>query len=165
LVRHPRAVWVFGKVIAALKIINMALREAEMPLATVTEESKRFDLKSLEGAYIVVKRMTHGEKLTRRGMTKMSVTAKRGQKDVQAEIDMLQRQVAHWEFKHLILEHNLEGYVDPRNPDRGLRPLNFNNAADVDLLDGKVGEEIDMHISDYNNFEEDAEDDKSDLGN
>jgi hypothetical protein len=76
---------------------------------------------------------------------------------VQGEIDMMQMKVTEWEYAHLILEHNLE--------DKDGRPLNFKNSRDVHLIDGRIGEEISSHISELNNFEEDAEDPETDLGN
>lgn len=162
-------VWIaFGYLLGQIVhvAIETALREAKkMPIATITERTKHIDLRTCEGGYVVIKRMSHGEKLHRRSMTKMSVNAKRGKKDVQAEIDMMQKNVALWEFANLILEHNLETYIKPDDPESGTRLLNFKNPADVELLDGKIGEEIDAAISDFNNFELEAEDEDSDLGN
>lgn len=129
-----------------------------MPVAVITQPSERRELKSCPGGYVVIKRMTYGQKLTRREMTRMTVSAQRGsKKDVQAEIDAMQRKVSLWEFANLIEDHNLD--------DENGRKLNFQNSMDVDKLAGPIGEEIDTLISELNNFEDDAADEKSELGN
>jgi hypothetical protein len=139
---------------------------AQVPVATVTERSRRFDLKTCPGGYVVVKRMTHGQKLYRADLTsKMKINASKKSKDVQGEIDLLQRQTAFWEFANLIEEHNLTALVNASDPGSDERPLNFKVPADVEMLDGRIGEEISTRIAEVNNFEEDADDEDSDLGN
>lgn len=129
-----------------------------MPVAVVQNPlSDKIDLKTLPGGYVVIRRMTHGQKLERQAFTsrlKFSIAKKR---DMQGEIDLMQKAVSLWEFKNLVAEHNLE--------DLDGRTLNFTNPADVEKLDGKVAEEITAHINALNNFEEDADDDETELGN
>lgn len=118
-----------------------------MPRATVSEEDRvRKDLKSLEGAFVVLRPLTFGEFATRREMmTKMTM---RGSKeDAAGEINAMNRAVTEYEFRKTIIEHNLE--------DSNGVLLNFKNPASFDLLISRVGEEIGTYIEEMNNFDED----------
>lgn len=130
-----------------------------MPVAVITEQSKTFDLKSCPpDGYVTIRRMTYGQKLTRTEMTsKLRIAMQKGTKDVQGEIDMMQRQVALWEFANLIADHNL---TDTMN-----RKLDFANPADVQSLMGQVGEEISTYIDELNNFEAESVNGTTELGN
>lgn len=124
-----------------------------MPVG-VTGGSKRFELKTLPEGFVVIKSMTYGQKLTRGDLTsKMKIQASRSSKDVQGEIDLMQRAVALWEYANLIEDHNIED-VDGRK-------LNFKDQQDVNKLGARIGEEISTYIGKLNNFEED---DNSELG-
>lgn len=127
----------------------------KMPIASIVDPTQRFDLKSLSGGYVVIRRMTWGEKLKRQSMmTKfhMNLGDKRD-KNSSAEVDILQEKVSLWEFQNLIVEHNLEH----REVNGNVRELNFKNINDVNLLDPKIGEEIQSRIDELNAFEEDEE--------
>jgi len=119
-----------------------------MPVAVVTEEKVRKDLKTLEGGFVVIRQMTYGERLLRQSKTgKMKVSAGKG-KEFEGEMDMgsFVREFAYWDFANLIIEHNLE-----------LKPgelLNLKNPTHVDLLRGDVGEEIGTYIDQINSFED-----------
>jgi hypothetical protein len=128
-----------------------------MPVAVLTgDEDERLDLKTLPDAFVIVKLMDHGQKLRRQDMnSKMKFNMSGRKRDVQAEIDMLQKQVTIWEWATLITDHNLL--------DLDGRPLDFKREADVLKVRGKVAEEISTFISKVNNFEEDAEDEESPL--
>jgi hypothetical protein len=129
-----------------------------MPVATVTQTNEKFPLKTCEGGFVVIKRMTHGEKLTRQDLSsKMKIGVAGRKKDFTGEIDTSRKAISFWEFKNLILEHNLTDDTE--------RPLNFKLDADIAALDGVIAEEIDSLISKYNNFEDDADDPETDLGN
>lgn len=135
-----------------------------MPIA-VTGGSERFELKTLPGAYVVIRRMNHGEKLTRGAFSdKMKFNASKGKKDVQGEIDMMQRSVALWEWTNLITDHNLEAYINPSNPDLGVRLLNLKDVKDISAVDANVAEEVSTYIGKVNNFEDDLDDSETDLG-
>jgi hypothetical protein len=111
--------------------------------------TERFELKTCPGGFVVLRRMSYGQKLTRQGMTsKMKVSASKG-KDFQGELDMMQKQVSYYEFANCIADHNLEDDQD--------RKLDFRQPSNVDSLEGKIGEEIDTYISKMNNFEESDE--------
>jgi hypothetical protein len=127
------------------------LEEGEMAVATVTVKSKRYDLKSCPDGYVVVKRMTHGQKLFRQDLSsKIKIDTSRKAKGSNAEIDMMRTTITHWEFQNLIDEHNLTDATE--------RPLNFRFIPDINMLDGMVAEEISTYIDEMNNFEPDADD-------
>lgn len=124
-----------------------------MPVAVVGEP-KRYDLKTLPpDGYVVIRRLSHGEKNVRRAMnSKMTMKATKGRKDVDTVIDAFNADVDAYNFKNCIVEHNCL--------DKDERLLNFANPADLAKLDGKVSEEIATYIDLENNFEDD-----DDLGN
>lgn len=119
-----------------------------MPRATANiTETERKDLKSLPEGYIVVRRLTYGEKLERRAMTSgMKVEASKNSKDFAGEMQLVNEQATLYDFQRCIVDHNLE--------DEDGNKLNFSNAADIRRLDPRVGEEIDSTLGDLNNFEE-----------
>ena len=128
-----------------------------MPIATITDPTERFDLKSLAGGFVVIRRMTWGEKLKRQEMlTKFHMNLGGKHESTSAEVDFLQEQVSMWEFANLIVEHNLEH----REPNGTERLLNFKSKADISLLSPTVGEEIQQRIDELNSFE-DNEDTKN----
>lgn len=112
------------------------------------EDTQRFELKSLPGAYVVLRRMTYGQKLARQAeVSKMRVATQRGSKDLAAEMQMLTEATAIAEFRYCVIEHNLEA------DDEG-NLLNLANPSDVQRLDPRVGEEISTRIGEMNNFED-----------
>jgi hypothetical protein len=118
-----------------------------MPVAVVTEDQHRFELKSLEGAYIVVREMSYGEKIMRSGMTGAMKLLKDNKKsDYVGELSMETQKITLWDFANLIVEHNLQ--------DKDGRDLNFKLEADVRKLSSKIGEEVGTRIDEVNNFED-----------
>jgi hypothetical protein len=114
-----------------------------MPRATVMIDNQRFDLKTCPEGYVVIRRMTYGEKLNRQeDMMNMRTSGK----DEDMQINIMARKVALEDFKNLVIEHNLTDDQD--------RPLNFKNAADVLRLDPRIGDEIGAYIDEINSFEE-----------
>jgi hypothetical protein len=135
-----------------------------MPVA-VTGGSVRKDLKSLPDAYVVIRRMNHGQKLARGALSdKMRFSGSRKSKDIAGEIDLMQREIALWEWSNLIEDHNLEEYINPRKPEEGTRKLDFSRQADIEKVDARVAEEISTRIGELNNFEEALDDEESELG-
>jgi hypothetical protein len=115
-----------------------------MPVATVARNTERFELTTCEGAYIIVRRMSFGEKLTRQDeMLKMRTS---GDKESRIEFDMMNKKTALSDFGNLVIEHNLTDEND--------RLLNFKNQQDVLSLDPRVGDEISQCIDSINSFEE-----------
>jgi hypothetical protein len=119
----------------------------KMPVAVVTEDQHKFELKSLEGAYIVVREMSYGEKIMRSGMTGAMKLLKDNKKsDYVGELSMETQKITLWDFANLIIDHNLE--------DTDGRKLNFKVEQDVRKLSSKVGEEVGTRIDEVNNFED-----------
>ncbi len=126
-----------------------------MPIATVIKKTERLDLKTLPDAYVVVRRMTYGEKMDRmERLGKMRILSNKVDKDAVGELNMMKADVQIWEFAHLVIEHNLEHQDIEDGP---VRPLNFKNPADVSNLQSRVGEEIAAFMDKLNNFEEDED--------
>jgi hypothetical protein len=123
-----------------------------MPVAVVVQSSERRELKSLPEGYVVIKRMTYGQKLLRSelNMKMLIEMGGKGKADMQGEMKIMSRQVALWEFANLIEDHNLT--------DAEGRMLDFNRNVDVERIEGKIGEEISTYIDELNNFEKEVED-------
>lgn len=120
-----------------------------MPNATVSLElGDKINLKSLEGAYVRLKSMPFGKKLERRDKaTRMSMmmeaeNRRKGKKDEPTEVklDILNRWSTAFDFAQCIGEHNL---TDDNN-----KPLDLSNPDVLDILDPRVGTEIEALIAD-----------------
>lgn len=127
-----------------------------MPKASVSLETEHFDLKSCEGGWVELRRMTYGQKLERQQLaTDMEVEMVQGSKTQKATIDIAQKAIALFEFRHCIIDHNLfEG-------DDESTKFDFKNPKTLDKLDPRIGEEIGTYIDKLNNFEAQVDD----LGN
>lgn len=121
-----------------------------MPKATTSgHETQRFELKSCEGGFVVLRRLTYGEYLERRQMSSgMKVHATKSN-DFEGMIDMMNRSVVEYEFRNCIVEHNLE--------DEAGQPLDFKRRETLSRLDPRIGEEIGTYIQKMNQFEEDGD--------
>lgn len=124
-----------------------------MPKATSNiQETIRKDLKTCEGGFVVLRRLTYGEKLFRQSMvSKFKIEAEKGSKDFAGEMQLVSEQATLFDFQNCVVDHNL--FKD----DEETQKLNFGNLIDVKSLDPRIGEEIDTLISELNNFEEDEE--------
>lgn len=121
-----------------------------MPVATVSQNTEEFELKSLKGASVVLRRMSYGQKLHRQAMiSNMKMTGTK--KEFEAQLNLANEQVTRWEFRTCVVDHNLE--------DESGNKLNLQNAHDLERLDPRVGEEIASLIGKMNNFED--EDDET----
>lgn len=132
-----------------------------MPRATAqVSETKRFDLESLPGGFVELRRMTFGQVLERQSMITMSFIQEqeKGTKNkvTRSELAAANVQVTVFEFTKSIVDHNLE--------DEGGRKLNLTTPADIQRLDPRVGQEIGRLISKYNRLDEEEED-GDDAGN
>lgn len=120
-----------------------------MPVAVVTNTvSEKKELTSCEGAFVIVRRMTYGEKLHRSNIaTQFIMDAKSGgsDKDFRGEMKMQTEEVAYWDFANLVVDHNLE--------DANGNKLNFKNKVDIQKLDPVIGEEVGEIIDDFNSPE------------
>lgn len=121
-----------------------------MVLATNQSKPERFDLKTLPGAYVEIRRMSYGEKMERSGlMSGLKVKGSNRSKDFEGELAMANRRVTEYEFATCIVDHNLE-------KEEGV-PFDFKRPADLALLDGKAGEEIGVYMNKVNSFDEEGE--------
>ena len=131
-----------------------------MPRATSNNaETERLELKTIEGGYVVARRLTYGEKLQRRQMvSNMRIGGSKKSKDFEGEMNLVNEQATAFDFQRCIVDHNLTK-PNPSSPDDESTdlPLDFSKLADIKSLDPRAGEEIDNWLSELNNFEEDDE--------
>src|SRR5882757_10890958 len=135
-----------------------------MPIAVEEFDSvgERYELRSLKGAYVVLKRLSYGQKMLRRGLlskAKMQTgggnRAERRAKSNQgfmAELELMNEKVTLFEFANCIVDHNLEYLITPEDKS-SVAKLDFTKPEHVKMLAGRVGEEIDELINDLNEFE------------
>jgi len=118
-----------------------------MPVAIRNDNTERFDLKTLPGAFIVLRKMSYGQILERRAMMKISFQSQGKSKNMAGEIAMANQKIQIFEFRNCVIEHNLER----------TEGVLLNLGADVDVisLDPQVGQEIEKYIEQLNNFEGD----------
>lgn len=130
-----------------------------MPDATISTETERFELESLPGGFVEIKPLPYGGVLTRReSAMKMSMeqtgnraARRRGlAKDDNAnsgkiDVELLQRWARAYEFKHCVVDHNLT--------DKNDKKLDFSNAMTLDILNPKVGTEIERLLDEVNGEE------------
>lgn len=119
-----------------------------MPRATIDPAAtERHELKTLEGGYVVIRRMAYGKYLDRQSeMMEMKVRRDEGGQD-EGLMKMMGRQTTVIEFKECIVEHNLE--------DADGNVLNFGDPRTLDVLDPRIGQEIGDLLRKINTFEED----------
>ena len=117
-----------------------------MPVAVAVDELHREELKSLEGAYVVIREMTYGERLQRSNLMGAMKVIKDTKSDFAGELSMETQRMALWDFANLITEHNLE--------DTDGRRLNFKVEADVKKLSSRIGDEVGTLIDKWNSFED-----------
>lgn len=121
-----------------------------MPNATKSNDTEKHDLKTLQGGYVELQRMSYGQVVQRRALMKMTVQQSKGKKDFMGEMAMASVDIQQFEFSHCIVDHNLE--------DNEGRKLNLSSPVDFGILDPRVGQEIETLIGKMNNFDEDEED-------
>jgi hypothetical protein len=125
-----------------------------MPKATVDMAPQMLSLKSVEGGSITVRPLSYGQKKARADIaTRMysEVDEDQGKaRDNRMYMDMLNRATTVYDFSHCILDHNLED-------DQG-RQLNFGNEATLDVLDPRIGTEIENILAKINGDDESLKD-------
>ena len=122
-----------------------------MPFAGAVTDTIHIDLKSVEGGWVELRRMTYGQKLQRQSEAKLGIDMSSKSKDIKGELAMVTKKAIYDEYKNCVVDHNL--FKDFEETAK----FNFANPQDVDFLDPRIGEEINKHISDLNNFEETEE--------
>ena len=135
-----------------------------MPIATANlDPEDKKELKTCPGGYVVLRRMTYGQKLDRmKHVGKLSVDMRGKGKGTKGEMEMLQKASTIYDFRACIVEHNLEKNIGT-SEQPNIVPLNLKNEIDIDALDPRIGEEISSLIDELNNFE--AGDEENELGN
>lgn len=129
-----------------------------MPRAIATTQTEHHELKSLPGGYVDVRKLTYGEVLQRRSLMKMQIEGQ-GQKDARGEIEMMNRRATEFDFQKCLVDHNL--FAD----DAETRKLNLASRADLEMLDPRVGQEIEQILDALNNYDlTEAEEGNSDGG-
>lgn len=121
-----------------------------MPKATATVvEPERHELKTLPEGFVVLRRLTYGQKLERKAMSSIASAESggRGSKNMKMQIAMINEQAQLYDFTHCIVDHNLTDDNDEK--------LDFSRVEHVRLLDPRIGEEIERLMDAMNNFEED----------
>lgn len=125
-----------------------------MPKATVDMTPQIMDLKSVEGGTVTVKPLSYGQKKVRADMaTRMYAETDQdsGQmRDGRMYLDTLNRATTLYDFKNCIVDHNLTDDND--------RPLNFSMDATLDILDPRVGTEIENILAKINGDDDDLKD-------
>lgn len=121
-----------------------------MPSAVAnTEDTERHELRTCPEGFVELRRMTYGQIVQRREMMKLSLTNAKGSKDFQGEMAMANQKITQFEFKHCILDHNLEKADGTK--------LNLGNPVDFNSLDPRIGQEIESLIGKMNNFDEEED--------
>jgi hypothetical protein len=130
-----------------------------MPLAVITDRGgERYELASCPDAFVVLRQMTYGEWQRRSDIvTRLTVeTAERGGRNVPrrnadsvTRIDMRSLDVAIYEFKTCVVDHNLE--------DESGRKLDLGNVNDLQRLNPRIGSEIGRLIEQLNTWDEEEE--------
>lgn len=130
-----------------------------MPRATIDlEETFRYDLKTLPaqngdlGGFVVLRRLSYHQMMQRRdiaakiGWEERRATGgkkqQKGEETIKAMMEVMNVATMEYEFKHSIVEHNLE--------DSNGNLLNFGNPETFRSLDPKIGAEIGKYIDDLN---------------
>lgn len=117
-----------------------------MPKATVSLETDRKELKTLADGYVVLKRMSYGQTVERRSMLTLGFESDGKSNDFKGEMAMGNKKISAFEFAICVVEHNLTGDDD--------QPLDLTKVGTLDVLDPRIGQEIEKYISDMNNFNE-----------
>jgi len=113
-----------------------------MPRATYSDEKEKYDLTSLPGAFVELRRLSYGERLHRRDL---GMKFKSGQgRDVDVSLDSVRSTV--FDFSKAITDHNLE--------DAEGNKLDLTNEKAIMSLDPRIAEEIDSLITQMNGLNE-----------
>ena len=119
-----------------------------MPKATANvQEAERHELKTLPDGFVLLRRLSYGQKLERKAMASVASAETSRGKSMRMQIAMVNEQATLYDFTHCIVDHNLEG-------DDGQK-LNLTDVNIIRSLDPRVGDEIEGIMNKMNNFEED----------
>lgn len=118
-----------------------------MPIAAIDiNETHAYELKSLEGGKITLRRLPYGKWLQRQEMA-MQMQMEMGSNNSKSTMSLVQRAVTEFEFRECIVDHNLEiaeGQL-----------MDFRRTQTLDQLNPRVGEEIAELIRELHSVVED----------
>jgi hypothetical protein len=122
-----------------------------MPKAVATQQTKRFELKTLPEGFVELRKLNYGEVLKRREMSQQMDFAEAEDGRPKGTFVMDMDGVAIFEFNRSIVSHNLTDEND--------QPLNFTDPQHVMWLDSAVAQEIETLITQLNQFDADLRQD------
>jgi hypothetical protein len=106
----------------------------------------RKELKTCPEGYVVLRQLSYSEMLARRDMvTRMSM--QQGKNNDKINVELANLEANRYSFGKCIIDHNLED-------DQGHK-LDFGNVMTLQVLDPKVGVEIERYIDELNQEAED----------
>lgn len=136
-----------------------------MPKATVTQETKRIDLRSCEGGFVELRTLSFHEMNIRQEMAarvyQEQKTLKKGEKRkpdavIRGYFEIMNVAVTQYEFRNCIVDHNLE--------DENGIAIDFTEPMQKWRLDPKVGQEISEAIDELNQLDQEDEEEEDPLG-
>jgi hypothetical protein len=123
-----------------------------MPKATVNiDDQTRHELKTLEGGFVVLRKLTYGQSLQRQSMLSMRMIRDAESKrkgETKGEMNLANIDVTTFDFTHCIVDHNLE--------DENGAKLDLRSPVVFARLDPRVGQEIDTLIQKQNSFDDES---------
>jgi hypothetical protein len=124
-----------------------------MPKATISTENEHKDLKSCPGGFVELRQLSWAEMMKRRDIasrmyadvsTKQAVTPE----TIRQYMEVVNVAIMEFEFKNCIVDHNLE--------DDDGNKLDFSNPMSLQILNPKIGSEIDRYIEELNQEDEES---------
>jgi hypothetical protein len=129
-----------------------------MPKATANaKDTHRLDLKTLEGGYIIARRLTYGEKQRRMQIAagqSIETNARNNGRADRVDVVIHNFDIQFYDFSKCIVEHNLT------KDDADTQLINFKSIADFEILDDKIGAEIETFLDSINNEDSEQERDE-----
>lgn len=123
-----------------------------MPKATISTENERKQLKSCPGGFVELRQLSWAEMMKRRDIASRmyaDVSTKQGTatpETIRQYMEVVNVAIMEFEFKNCIVDHNLE------DDDGNL--LDFSNPMSLQILNPKIGSEIDRYIEELNQEDE-----------
>ena len=119
-----------------------------MPRATMMTGGVRKELRTLPDGFVELRQMSYSEMLARRDIvTRLSMSQKKDNDKIDVELANLAAN--RFSFAKCIIDHNLE--------DEFGNKLDFQNDMTLQVLDPRIGVEIEQYIDELNQDAEDEE--------
>ncbi len=123
-----------------------------MPKATISTETVRKQLKTCPGGYVDLRQLSYAEMMKRRDIASRmyaDVSTSQGratQETIRQYMEVVNVAIMEFEFANCVVEHNLE--------DDDGNKLDFSNPMALQILNPKIGAEIDRYIEELNQEDE-----------